>query len=382
MKLRNLPFLGIILCTVLLQTACISRGDKQIPALLLTIPLIHIYLLSSSDFKISITHLSLYLLFTLLALFQIALIPNCSPLSAFNGLLLYSIFIYQPKTTRIDVKFLASCYIYIHIGVALICIYQYISQLFGNSPIAITDYVPTQYLLDGFNYGNEIKFGIQVIRSNGLFYLEPSICSQALATAIVFEFALKKRTPVIAILSVALILTFSGTGIALLLFCILIQLVKERSKALWYVIPIIATLIATYISDYGDYFQYRMDEFGREGTSAHIRFQAPFTIAYNLSLESPTSFFLGHGPGFVSSFSSDYPALYSVIPKVCIEYGIPGFLIVILLVFLKRNTSNIWTIPWLLSYFILNGSFLMGFVVIPMFAFITSASTHTTQSIE
>ena len=61
-----------------------------------------------------------------------------------------------------------------------------------------------------------IEYGSEYYKSNGVFMLEPSHFSQILALGVIAELASRRRTTRLAILSLALLTTYSGTGPLLL----------------------------------------------------------------------------------------------------------------------------------------------------------------------
>ena len=84
----------------------------------------------------------------------------------------------------------------------------------------IENLVPQAFQVQAFNKQGPLAYGYDIYRSNGVFLLEPSFFSQFMAIGIAFELAVTRAWWRAATMAVALVLSYSGTGLIVLAVCL------------------------------------------------------------------------------------------------------------------------------------------------------------------
>ena len=220
-------------------------------------------------------------------------------------------------------------------------IMQFVAQFLVGPKVAFwLDYnTPTQIALQGFHNlisiaddPNSIADGKGIIKSNGIFLLEPSFLSQFVCLAIVVELVYQKRIWVLCTYAVAELVSYSGTGLLILVAVapILLRHVLARvSLSTWGALLLIACA-AVFFSDELNLgaFLTRLGEFNSNQSSAYARFFSIFQLLQNFVFTDPLATFVGRGPGSITeNFTSiDYAAFDPSWGKVVYEYGTIGFL--------------------------------------------------------
>lgn len=228
--------------------------------------------------------------------------------------------------------------------------------------------VPERFLLANYNTTYPVLRGvIDLLKPNGMFTLEPSIVSQVLGIALLGELAFFRRTAVITLLFAALLSTFSGTGLMIVLGSLLF--LSRPRTILGVVLLACAAAAAIGASGYGEAFVSRMSELSEPGTSGHERFVAPFSAIGSQQGESPRTVLFGHGAGQVTKIDNGLDANYSAVPKVALEYGLVGlaaFAAMWLAMFQGLGLPRTLVVALLLYYFMASGALLQPFTVFSM----------------
>lgn len=244
-------------------------------------------------------------------------------------------------------------------------IYEFFGRIFN---LPFSDPWIEGAMIEGYNWYNAVHIGgMTVFRSNGVF-LEPSIFSQYLALNILLYLLkgrenTKNRMSEIIVNVIALLFSFSGTGLLLLMIGMLfffiskggakkIEEIIKRNK-LW-VIFFGFTGIGIFLSPVGRYLLSRLSEFDPsniQSISAYIRFIGPFNIVREIW---KTDALLGIGIGKSQDFIDLYTlsgnrsasasrACSMIFPRYAAELGIIGFILLVLVykVFFKRNRSSV-----------------------------------------
>lgn len=237
-------------------------------------------------------------------------------------------------------------------------IYQFVGRIFKWP---FTDLIVQNHMVTGYNWTNTIKiFGQTLYRSNAIFR-EPSYFAQMLEISLLIYISSilyikeKKRNNIFsAVLQViALITTFSGTGILMLVIGFgLFASVKLTSKSFWNkIFPVFLAFvcIGSYVLFYttlGNYFSNRVNElfvYNRDASSGFVRFRAWILVVeeaweYNL--------FLGSGVGTGASYVSKYAMQYfgmtlNGFARVATELGLIGITVwcIFIMSFLRKKTN-------------------------------------------
>jgi hypothetical protein len=212
---------------------------------------------------------------------------------------------------------------------ALAGIAQYGLQLTVGPRYAfpIENFVPEAFVIQGFNMQAPIAYGETAYRVNGIFFAEPSFFSQFMAVAIVVELLTSNRLLRVALYGLALLLSYSGTGVILLAICGPLILITRRHWGLiWLVVG--ALLLAVALGSYLDLDKLtgRIGEFGSVRSSAHARFIAGFDVLAKFLWPDPLKALFGYGPGAFPGYAvrMPFPVAEMTLFKMVFEYGLLG----------------------------------------------------------
>jgi hypothetical protein len=205
-----------------------------------------------------------------------------------------------------------------------------------------TRYIPDKLRAAG-TFNTVIPMG-SFNKSNGFFFREPSGFSYLMALALIGEcFTLKRKVRVIC-LGLALLLTYSGTGIA----AVLLGTMHPFGPKTLLRLAVMACLGALVFWLLGDTLNLaftlnRVGEFNSEHSSAYMRYVAPARLVSE-SIESAWwTPWLGHGPGTIFRTVRDYEFHDPTWAKLLFEYGALGFFTIVplFLVMLRGQSSAI-----------------------------------------
>jgi len=192
----------------------------------------------------------------------------------------------------------------------------------------IDAFLPEQMLfVETFNVIIPLTYESEIMKSNGVFFLEPSFFSQFLAIAIVAELTLQQRVRRLLIYGTALLVSYSGTGLGL--FAVLLPwILYRRGNIMLLVWGFIGAGVLFVASDALnlDTVTQRLGEFEARESSGFARFISPVLLIRDFLLDSAKSFFFGLGAGsiedvMIASRFNDYLAHDPTWIKLLIEYG-------------------------------------------------------------
>lgn len=233
-----------------------------------------------------------------------------------------------PDYAQVVAYFQALCVVIAGLGVV-----QYVIQFFIGPAFAfpIENFFPAEFRVDAFNMQGYLAYGSETYRANGVFMLEPSFFSQLLAIAIVVEAVSRRRAWVVALMLLSMLLSYSGTGIALLLVCLLVVSVRQRRWVpLGALVAAAAVLVAVagMVEDvpYVSVFLSRAGEFSAEGSSGFARFVGGFFMFDQFLWSDPWRAVAGYGAGSFQRYSerAHYPASGMALFKMVFEFGVLG----------------------------------------------------------
>jgi hypothetical protein len=232
-----------------------------------------------------------------------------------------------------------------YLNISLFCavagIAQFYAQFFFHDHwlFDFTSHIPAA-LRGPTGYNTTIPVGAH-FKSNGFFFREPSGCSFTMALALVAEYLTYRRLLRMACLSLALLLTYSGTGLLALVIGLLIPLNRTTflrvmflglgGVALFFVLDGVLNLSFT---------ASRALEFGSERSSAYIRYIAPGQLLADTLTSDAWSPWIGHGPGTILRTAATYEFHDPTWAKLIYEYGLAGFfLFQVMLAMALRGTE-------------------------------------------
>lgn len=212
---------------------------------------------------------------------------------------------------------------------ALVGIGQYVLQ-FALGPhyaFPIESFVPGDFLVQGFHMQAPVAYGLAAYRTNGLFFAEPSFFSQFMAVAIVIELLTSNRLLRVALYGLALLLSYSGTGILVLLVCgPLLLLTRRRGGVLGLALVglVLLALLGSMLDL--DKLTGRIAEFGAMRSSAYARFVGGFHLFDQYLWPYPVKALFGYGAGEFPVYAGrlSFPVAEMTLFKMVFEYGLLG----------------------------------------------------------
>lgn len=251
-------------------------------------------------------------------------------------------------------------------GVAIIEMAAQISGLW--SYVDPFEGVPAGWILGDYNTNQPVEYGSPIIKSQAFVFLEPSFLSQFLGLALVI--GILQRAPAwnLVVLGVALICTYSGTGLILAgvgLLIILIRVPRRIRPGMVLLAVVTATIFV--LSPYAEPLLERTDEVETSDSSLSLRFVAPYREVVNGLSQEPVRYLVGAGPGSAERVlenareGSGLAVVYTVVPKIIFEYGLIGgslFLAFFLATILRRPRSAVLPGTLAVMLLFLSGSLL------------------------
>jgi hypothetical protein len=190
--------------------------------------------------------------------------------------------------------------------------------------------VPSNWLLPAFNTVIPVHLGGAVFKSNGFVFLEPSTFSQFLAVALIIELAVFHSRWRIAAFACAYFITYSGTGLVILVASLPFFLTKLRpSYLLGGALAMGGVILVGGAALNLDVFINRAGGFSNEHSSAFARFVGPWLWIRDFQMADTWRMFFGYGAGSVATLQQNAPFDFHdpTWAKVTMEYGLIGALI-------------------------------------------------------
>jgi hypothetical protein len=194
--------------------------------------------------------------------------------------------------------------------------------------IPIENFVPDTFIVQNFNHQAVMEYGSHEYRANGVFLLEPSFFSQLLAVAIVAELCTLARATRLAIFGLALLVSYSGTGIIVLAVCLPLAIIAQRRWGLL-LVGLFALVLLIPLQEYlhADRLLSRVGEFGAIRSSGYGRFVGGFYLFDRFLWLDPWRTLFGYGAGsFIShaTYASHDGASEMALFKMVFEFGLLG----------------------------------------------------------
>jgi hypothetical protein len=257
-------------------------------------------------------------------------------------------------------RWMLEAYIGFAVFLALAGTLQFFAQ-FVFRPPWLFDYTPLiPAPIRGEGIWNTVNPAGEWIKTNGFFLREASGMSFTMALGLLSELSLRRRKWVIAVLAMALVLTYSGSGILALAVALLFPL-GGRS-----VLQLVAAAAAAAVLFFllGDslnlsYTVERIGEINSEKSSAYCRFVLPGIVAFQEIDSAPWTSLLGHGPGTMQKMHNTCETTFG---KAIFEYGLLGAAAFCALIAwtVNRSAAPIRIRVALALYWVLLGGFLLG----------------------
>ena len=242
-------------------------------------------------------------------------------------LTLYLPFVFSLRKDAVGTSlwpWVVNLYVSFALFIAVAGIAQFLVQ-FIYRPAWLFDYTP---LIPAPIRGFEVWKGVHLVgewyKSNGFFLREPSFLSLHMGFAMLCELCLARRRWVMAVLGLALLLSYSGSGLLVLAVALLFPL--GRHSLLRFAAVGAAAALLFYL--FGDALQLnytvgRVGELSADTSSAYCRFIHPAVVTVQDFDANPWTSLLGHGPGTLHKM---YDTCETTFAKVPFEYGLLGTL--------------------------------------------------------
>jgi len=281
-------------------------------------------------------------------LFSLILIIGCATILANSGgyfslpsLLLLAV-MYLPFTISISQgpeaerlrRYGLKCFGDLTLGLAVCAIIQYGLQyvLHASWLFNLASFVPDQFSASGlWNHAIPINGSF---KANGLFQREPSGLSMLLGLAFVLEMTQARRYPRLAVMALAMALSYSGTGILIAAAGLLLPTNGSALRRTLILLAVGAVFLLIFRGLLNlDVFLDRATEFDKPNTSGYARFVAPMEVVkygFGSSWWAP---YIGNGPGTIQPAIIRYTTTYAIHDptwaKLLFEYGVLGFSIMV-----------------------------------------------------
>lgn len=255
--------------------------------------------------------------------------------------------------------------------IAGVCgIVQFLGQfVIGFERVFPLEFLPESILAAGYNVIIPLTYGASIVKSNGIFFLEPSFFSQFLAIALVMELLGRQRPIRSAIYVLAMLLSYSGTGLITAAIFGPFALMRRVNVPIILGGLLVAIIVVLSMGALElDTIFGRAGEFTSPESSGFARFISPFYLIRDFLLPSPDNFLFGMGPGMITP-ALDKATLHAYIAhdptwiKVIFEYGLVGGLAILIYVISASYTGSrdrLMTTMLLLAWLFLGGYLLNG----------------------
>ena len=226
---------------------------------------------------------------------------------------------------RIIKFFLGIVTVFACLGIAQFALQYFVSPRFLYP---IENFTPDSFIVKQFNQQAEMGYATREYRANGVFMLEPSFFSQVLAVAIVAELCTYGRMFRLAVFGLALIVSYSGTGLLVLAVCLPLCLVAQRRWGLLVLgLLLLAVVIAVQLGFHSSRLLARVGELDSDQSSGYMRFVGGFGIFDKFLFQDPWHALFGYGAGSYISYTSRvhyYAAAEMALFKMVFEFGLVG----------------------------------------------------------
>jgi hypothetical protein len=206
---------------------------------------------------------------------------------------------------------------------------QYFLQTIMSATLLfpIDNFVPTAFLVQGFNDQSFINYGSNIYRATGVFMLEPSFLTQFLAVAIVLETLTSSRLLRIALYAGGIVVAHAGTGLLILMICLPILIVAHRrwDLLLYACLCLAAALAAADVLNL-NMMTSRVNEFSDPHSSGFARFVGGFYLFEQMLWPEPARALFGYGAGGFMEYAHLFELEVADMPltKMVFEFGVVG----------------------------------------------------------
>jgi hypothetical protein len=268
---------------------------------------------------------------------------------------------------------------------------QFFSQLAGLGYPDPLGLLPPELQLEGFVTTYPIYYGSDLLKANGMIFLEASFLSQFCALALILHIYLGRRGPAPVVYIAAMLASVSGTGILLAAVGLLGLGFARHGRRVAYGLGLAAAaVLLVSLAPFGSIFEERASD----PVTAYPRFVTPYTHMMSTVEDDAASFLFGTGAGNEGGVDAAavfgepvdvtevpdvtgadaIPPTNSVIPKLVLDYGVLAaavFLVFVLACTLAPGVSYLLAAILLFQYLTLSGNLLHPSTVYILLVFTT-----------
>lgn len=339
-------------------------GAKQLPVPLLLLGAIMLFGLLSGRLRFDAPPLAFYLL-TIATLCALQIIGQ-NEFSYLSLLLLAATFLplvmkLAPDSVGPNQKLAA--FQTIAAIMALCGILQYVGQYAIGPRLAfpIEHFTPESLLIRNYNFIIPLHYRGIYNKANGVFLLEPSFFSQLSALSLIVELMYFRRIARVLLLTVALAVAYSGTGLIILVVVLPPLLIIQRRGDLLLAVAGAAVLLAAAASAlHLGIFIARLHNLNTVGSSGSSRFIAGFDLFDQFLWPDVKNALIGLGAGATVAMEqrANVPVAQMALTKIVLEYGVLGSMLYcgfLLFCFFRGKEKALLKIALVVCFF-LNGA--------------------------
>lgn len=294
-----------------------GRVEVALPIFYLSLAGFLVFLPIKIDF-FRVAALGVALIFTLISIQLLG--TNYSANSILLIVAMYVPFILYVEVNEKTHHAALKIFLNVMIGFSAIVFVQQVVQIVASPQLwpNMDRIIGEDYRVPGYVYIQPIRYGMRLMKPNGVFFLEVSLLSQWIAIALALELVYFQRLWRLVFYTLALLACFAGTGILLILLCapLLLGRLSLRTTGTVMVVILIGIVFSLKIH-WLDNVQQRLGEYQTQGASANHRFIEPAKILIDLTTRSD-ALFEGSGPG---SGQKTEQAMWWASTKLAFEYG-------------------------------------------------------------
>ena len=240
----------------------------------------------------------------------------------------YSIFMFVAPMERAAIFRIMRSFVGVATFIAFMVYVDWVFNLTHHHLPSMDKIIPESFVFLHYVYEQPVHWLSPYTKPNAFFMLEASHTSQMIAMGIIVEFCTRQNLLRLAFLGIALLATYAGTGLLLLVLCTPFLLTRVKSSTLMIALMVGPLVLGGAFAKglLNDYTR-RQTEFGEQGASANQRFVWPYQLAWKQLNGDIHDAYLGIGASN-SSYDSRLPVFIKGKPNGAPAYGTPTKLII------------------------------------------------------
>lgn len=331
--LTPLLVFGPLILTTYFAKVGMPVGPRAIPASLYGILLLLALGVLTSKLTIDLKRLGAFILS--MAFLGSVMIVRGDEWSVGSFLLmacLYSTYTVSLNNSKYDVKRSIEYFLNVSTIIAIGGIAQFFLQFVIGPQLAFPiDYLlPPGFLVEEYMNLNVLHYGSSIHKPNGIFLLEASFFSQLLAIAVLAELLTSNRILYVALFMVGMVVSYSGTGIIVLVVTMPFLIVTQKRWDLM-LFALAGLIVAALLYEALNLkiFVNRATEFGSPTSSGFMRFVSAYYLFDQFLWADQWRSLFGFGAGVFKDYEvrADSTVHESALTKIVFEFGFLGAII-------------------------------------------------------